>query len=114
MDKIALTIPGMNGTPIDSGLPIGVPTGGLGTSGSNIILTLINMFLVVATLFALYQAIVGGMAIITSRGSKEGLKKSWEKVLFAFIGLIFIFFSFAAINILSSFVGIPLLPFLHK
>ena len=108
--KIALTIPGYG--PLDSGLPTGVPTGGLDTTGAKIISTFIGILLTGATLYAVWLIIMGGMAMSRSRGNKEIFKKSWDKVLFAIIGLIFIFAMFFVINVLGTFYGASLLPFL--
>lgn len=108
MKYLSLTIPGTNGTPIkiDSGLP--VPTGGLFGTGQNIIFTFLNLALVIAILVALYSIGQGGLNMIASEGEKEKLKKGREQVTFAVLGLIFIFLSFFAINIISTFFGFNL------
>jgi hypothetical protein len=108
--KISLTMPGYG--PIDSGLPTGVPTGGLDTTGAKTISTFIDVLLIGATLYAVWLIIMGGMAMSRSRGNKEIFKKSWDKVLFAIIGLIFIFIMLFVINVLGVFYGASLLPFL--
>ncbi len=112
--KIALTIPGTNGTPIkiDSGLP--VPTGGLFDTGQDAIRVFIELTLVIAIFVALYFIATGGLDMITSEGEKEKLKRGREKVIYAVMGLIVIFLSFTAINVISAFFGFNLLPFLFK
>jgi uncharacterized protein YacL len=110
--KIALTLPGMNGTPVDT--PPGVPTGGLNNTGTSVIVVAIDLLILGAILFSLYQILTGGMSLAMSRGNKEILKKTREKVVFAVFGLIITLLVIVAINALSSFVGTPLLPFLHK
>jgi hypothetical protein len=109
--KIALTIPGM-GKPIDSGLP--VPIEGPNITVQSIIITFLNLLMVIAILFCLYQIIIGGMAISIGRGNKEALKRGMDKVVFAILGLIFIFMAIFVINALGDFAGFNLLPFLSK
>lgn len=107
--KIALSIPKYGN--IDSNLPSGVPTGGLDGAKKGIILPILEILVVGAVLFALYQLVTGGLNIIMSRGNKEKVKKAREKIINAILGLIFIFLSFLAINILGSFIGTSLFPF---
>lgn len=109
--KIALTIPGFG--KVDSDLP--VPTGGLfdatgkeAGTGQNIIFTFLNLTLIIAILVALFFIGIGGINMIFSEGEKEKLKKGREQVTFAVLGLIFIFLSFFAINIISTFFGFNL------
>jgi hypothetical protein len=109
MRYLSLTL---NGTPIDP--PPGVPKGGLNDAGVNVIVVAIDLLILGAVLFSLYQILTGGISLAMSRGDKEMIKKTREKVVFAVLGLIIIFLVFAGINALSSFVGTPLLPFLHK
>ncbi len=118
--KIALTIPGTNGVPtkIDSGLP--VPTGGLFDcgqrvcTGRDIIHVLVELILIIAIFLALYFIGRGGLDMITSGGEKEKLKSGRERVVYAAIGLMVIFISFAMINVVGAFFGFNLLPFLFK
>lgn len=113
--KIALTMPGYG--PIDTGLPTGVPKGGLDTTGAKIISTFIGILLIAAAIYAIWLIIMGGMAMTRSRGNKEIFKKSWDQVLYAIIGLIFIFIMYLVVSILGAFyggAGVSLLPFLQK
>lgn len=109
--KLTLSIPGANGTPmkIDSDLP--VPTGGLETTGQNTIHAFVNLTLVIAILVALWFIVRGGLDMITSEGQKEKIKSARERVIFALVGLIFIFLSFTMINIIEAFFGFNLLRF---
>lgn len=109
MKYLSLTIPGTNGTPvqIDSGLP--VPTGGLFDTGTDAIRVFINLTLIIAILAALYLIGYGGLDMITSEGEKEKRKRGRDKVMYAVLGLIVIFLSFTAFNIISSFFGFDLL-----
>jgi hypothetical protein len=119
--KIALSIPGTDGTPmkIDSGLPSGVPVGGLfdekgnvAGMGVNAIQAFIVLIVTIAILVALWFIIKGGFDIIQSRGQKEALQRGRERVLYAIFGLAMIFLSFTFISIISAFFGVDFLPFL--
>jgi hypothetical protein len=112
--KIAFTIPGLNGTPIDSGLPSGIPTGGFNLMGKNIVFALIDVGMVIAILFCLYLLIIGGISMSMSRGNKEKMKSGWEKIFVAIVGLVIIFMSYFAISILGKFAGIDLWPMPFK
>ena len=114
MKYLTLSIPGVNGSPvpIDSGLPSGVPTGGLDTTGVSTISAFIILFVVFAILFALWNVWKGGWDMITSHGHKEGLKRGWERVVFALLGLVFVFLTFFAISIVNSLFGTDMFPFL--
>ncbi len=121
--KIALSLPGANGTPtqIDSGLPKGVPTGGLFDcgqqrvcTGRDVIHVLIELILIIAIFLSLYFMGRGGLDMITSGGEKERLKSGRERVIYAAIGLMIIFISFTMIQIIGAFFGFNLLPFLFK
>lgn len=116
--KIALSIPGANGTPIqiDSDLPSGVPTGGLfegnkAGTGINVIWVAIELFLVGAVLLSIYYIIRGGINIITSGGDKEKIQRGRQRVWYAIIGLIVIFLSFFMVNIIGILFGVNLLSF---
>ena len=112
--KIALSIPGLDGVPvqIDLDLPTGVKTGGIDTAGG-IIVVFISILLFAAVLYGLWLILTGGIVMIMSRGNKEGFMKSWNKVLYAIIGLILVFFTLVVMNALGLFVGSPLLPFFN-
>lgn len=105
--KIALTIPGFG--KLDSGLPSGVPTGGLEGTGSNAIGVLIEFLLIAAVLFSIYSLIRGGINMITSGGIKEKFQIGRERARYAIIGLFIVFASFFIINLIGSSFGINLL-----
>lgn len=114
--KLSLSIPGTGGTPIkiDSGLPTGVPTGGLfdgnkAGTGINIIGAAIDLVLVGAILLSIYFIVRGGINMATSGGHKEKFLMGRERVRYAIIGLIIIFMSFFMVNIIGTLFGIDLL-----
>ena len=118
--KIALTLPGMKGTPMDSGLPVGVPTGGLfdttGNPGIGIVIirTFIIFILLVAVFMALYYIVIGGLNLITSRGHKESIANNRNAIYHAILGLFFVFLSFFIMNVLGKVFGYDLFSFLFK
>lgn len=116
MEKLSLSIPGADGKPvqIDSDLPEGVPTGGLfegdkAGTGINAIWVGIELFLIGAVLLSIYYIIRGGINIMTSGGDKEKFQKGRERVRYAIVGLIVVFFSFFIVNFIGGFFGVNLL-----
>lgn len=110
--KIALTIPGANGTPIklDSNPPAGVPTGGLFddsgfSTGQRLLQGTFILIIVFAILVSLWFMVKGGLDIIMSHGEKEKLKSGKDRVFFSFFGLLMIFISIVMINIIGSAFG---------
>lgn len=104
--KIAFSIPGFPN--IDSVLPPGVPKGGFGTL-NNIIATLVVFALVAGVFYCLYVIAHGAFNIIMSGGDKEKLVEGRERLRYAIIGLLLIFFSFFIISIIETFFGINLM-----
>jgi hypothetical protein len=116
--KIALTIPGLNGN-LDSGLPKGVPTGGLFDPGGNaagngivIIRTFIILFVVITVLMGAWLIWKSGWDMITSHGQKENWKRSWQSLSKAILGLFFLFLTFILIGVVNALFGTDMFPFL--
>lgn len=107
--KLTLSIPGTDGTPVQLEAPSGVPTGGLFDTGQSVIVTAIELFLLGAVLFSLFTLIRGGVNMMTSGGDKQRFQAGREKIRYAIIGLLVVFFSFALVNILGTLFGINLL-----
>lgn len=108
MKYLSLSIPGFG--KIDSGLPTGVPTGGLFGTGQNALWVGIELFLLGAVLLSLYQIIRGGMNITSSGGDKQKFQNGRERLRYGIIGLIVIFMSFFLVNLIGKLFGINLLP----
>lgn len=110
--KITLSIPGFEnidtGNPNLTPLPKGVPTGGLDT-GQNAIWVGIELFVIGAILLSIYYILRGGINMITSGGDKEKFQKGRERVRYAIIGLIVIFFSLFIVNFIGGLFGVNLL-----
>jgi hypothetical protein len=103
MEKLALSI---NGTSFSGG---GIPTGGLSSSGSNIISVIITYLYIAAVFLALLFIIWGGINWITSAGDKQKLAQAKQKIVFALIGLIVAFLAFFIIKTIGTFFGVTLL-----
>ena len=116
MKYLSLSIPGSGGTPIQLEPPVGVPSGGLfeGTkagTGINAISVAIELLIVGAVLLSLYYIIRGGINMMTSGGEKEKFTQGRERVRYAIIGLIIIFFSIFMVNFIGGVFGVNLLSF---
>ena len=116
--KIALTIPGPNGAPMQIGSGVPVPTGGLfdatGNAGIGIVIirTFVSLIVLISIFAALYFILIGGLNMITSRGHKESIKNNREAIIYAILGLFFVFLSFVIMQALGAFVGVDLFSFL--
>ncbi len=100
-DLLALTI---GTTPIEA--PNGIPTGGLPKAydiGSSILL----LIFVVAILLALAFIIWGSIRWIMSGGDKTKVQSARNTLIYAVVGLIFIFLSFLIINLITYFFNVP-------
>lgn len=123
MRYLSLTIPGTNGTPmqIDSNLPSGVPVGGLfdkldkyghpAGTGVSIISSFIILIVTISIIISLWFVLKGGWDLITSSGHKEKIHKGRDRILYALLGLIFVFMSFLMLGLANALVGTNLLPF---
>lgn len=114
MKYLSLTIPGFGkiDSPVDpSGvaLPKGVPTGGLSTTGSNAIHTLIELAIIGAIFLSIFYIVRGGINMMTSGGDKQRFQAGRERVRYAIIGLIVIFISFLLVNFIGGVFGVNLL-----
>lgn len=105
--KLTLTIPGIS--PIETtDLPTGVPTGGTGML-NNIIAVGIIVLVIIAIFFAGFNLIRGAINILTSGGDKERFAKGRERLRYAIVGLLIIFFSIFIISLFRIFLGVNLL-----
>jgi hypothetical protein len=121
MKYLTLSIPGMNGTPITSNLPSGVPTGGFdfdkttgiySGTGVSIISTLLILIVVLSVIYTLWNVWLGGWQLILSRGVKEKVKNARNRILSALLGLIFLILCFLVVGVLNAFFNTNMFPFL--
>lgn len=106
MKYLSLTLPG--GTEING--PPGVPTGGFtdgSTTGNILISNILQLSFAIAVIATLLVIVWGGFLWITSRGDKERLTAARNRIIYAIIGLILVFFSALIINLILFFLGQP-------
>lgn len=115
MEHLALSIPGIGGTPsltpqvtIKIQAPTGIPTGGLFTTGQNVIATGLNVLFVTAIVLSIASFIWGGISWTTSGGKKEQLEKARLRLTYGVVGLTLVFLSFLIIQFIGDFFGVKL------
>ena len=106
MNKLALTL---NGTPIPA--PSGVPTGGLSTTGSHILSTLMTLAFDVAVVLAVVFLILGGIRWVTSRGDAKAVEGARNQIVYAIVGLVIAFLALIIVTIIGRFFHIQLFGF---
>ena len=80
-----------------------------GDFGGALIGKLIAIAFAVAAIIALFVIVLGGFKWITSQGDPKEISGARNTIIYAAIGLGVVFLSFFIVNLLSSFLGIPLL-----
>jgi hypothetical protein len=103
--KTAFSIPGFSDI-APTKIPHGgfTPSGPGPTTGTSVVSAIIFFLVLIAILFALWTLLLGGWEMITSRGLKEKVQKSRERVFQGIVGLVFLLLSFFIIQIISYFV----------
>ncbi len=103
MKLLTLTVPGVNGAPLEihgvSGMPEGGPDPLL-----TIVRTGLDLLLVGAILLSLFFLIWGGFNWLMSEGDKQRVSSARQKVVWAIIGLLVVFFAFLIINAIYNFL----------
>lgn len=107
--KIALSIPDFGKLDDPTGLPQGVPTGGLFDTGADALGVAIQIILIAAIFFSILTIIRGGLNMITSGGDKQRFQMGRERIRYAILGLIVVLLSFLLVNFLGRFFGVNLL-----
>lgn len=69
----------------------------------------INLILILAGLVAFLFLLWGGLQWILAGGDKEGTEKARKRITAALVGLVIVFAAYAIIQLVSSFLGVPLL-----
>ncbi|MBI3069775.1 MAG: hypothetical protein HYY87_00525 [Candidatus Levybacteria bacterium] len=104
MKEVALSVPGytnITGPEEINKIPVDI-------YGGNIIILGIQLFLFAAILIALFMLIWGGIKWMTSGGSKQEVDLAKKTLVFAIIGLVITFLSFALINLIGGFFDVPI------
>ncbi len=97
---LSLTLPGMEGTPIE--IPEGVPVGGLSTA-NDIFATGVQTAFVIAIILALFLMVWSGIQWMTSSGEKEKIAAARKRITFTLIGLLVMVLSVFFVNIILMF-----------
>lgn len=71
----------------------------------------VSMILVVAALLFVFSLLSGGVKMIASGGSKDGMDEAKRQLSNSLIGIFIVFSAWAAMNLVSTFFGIDLLTF---
>jgi uncharacterized membrane protein len=108
MKYLTLSIPGTDGNIIKINPPGNVPSGGPSQMAS-ILGDLIQFLMVLGILLSLIYLVWAGANWIMSSGDKQKLASAKQKLIYAIVGLIVIFFSFFLVSIISAVIGINLL-----
>lgn len=106
MEKFALTIPGLSGTPVQT--PPGIPTGP--NAFQNSVQLLVEVIFVFAILLAFGFMTWAGIRMIIHGSKKEEVAKVRGMLADIVIGLSMVFLAFLLIRGISYFFGIDLLP----
>lgn len=76
---------------------------------NNVVQVIITSLLVVASVFFVFNFIIGGIKWITSGGDKARIEGARSSILNAVVGLVIVFSVFVILSLLESFFKINLL-----
>jgi len=105
MKYLTLKLPNPQGTPTEVGGPPQVPTGGLFTTGQDIIQLIINLLFVFGIVVTLISVIYSGIQWIISTGEKQKLQNARNRLIYSLVGLIIILMAFLIINFIFTLIG---------
>lgn len=94
MKQLALSI---NGTFISP--PPGIPSGGFGDKGINVIQVALTILFVLADIAALAFVIFAGIQWVMSGGDKQKIQSARNRLIYSIIGLIVISISFFIVRV---------------
>ena len=109
INKLALSTPGM-----DSGVyTIESPSNKLRGDSfgvlQNVLTWSITMLMIIATIVCVGLLVYGGIKWVTSGGDKAGIESARNTIVYALIGLVIVFVSFAIIGLVGMIFGIKLI-----
>lgn len=104
MKEFALSVPGYGNIPA----PREIQRIPIATYGGNIIWLALELFLLAALLLSLFMLIWGGFRFMTSGGNKQDLDLARKTIVLSIIGLLIVVLSFAIINFIAGFFGVPI------
>lgn len=100
---LSLSVPGSDGNKFTVTGPDGIISGGLtGRYGKHVIANIIELLLIVVVILALIIIIYSGVQYILAQGDKNKIQTARNRLIYALIGLILAFLSFAIISIIGN------------
>lgn len=106
MKLLALVI---QGTPVQLPSQINTVNGMAGAYGANLVRLTINLLIFAATLLSLGFILFGGFRWLISDGDKKKVEDARNTIIYAVVGLMIVFLSVLAMNILSTLFNVSLL-----
>src|SRR5438067_13621175 len=106
--KLALTLPGNTVLIPPSEIVHTLPPPG--SYGLGFIGVAIGMLFIIAAVLALGFIVYGGIKWITSEGDPKNIQGARNMIIYAVIGLMIVFLAYFAVNIISKFLNVSLLP----
>jgi hypothetical protein len=104
IEKIAFSVPGINGSSIPVPVAAGMPSG---SENLNIAIQWgLTLIFIAAGIVALLFIIWGGISWITSGGEKEKIQEARNKIAYSLIGLIIIFSSYLIVRTVGGLFGV--------
>ena len=71
-----------------------------------VVQNVINALVVVAGIVAVFMIIWAGYKYVMSEGDAEKISSARKTLIYAIVGLIFIFLSFVFLNVIAEFTGV--------
>lgn len=83
----------------------GIPSGGLDTTGKNIVQVTLNLLVLVGIIMALVFILYSGIQWILSGGEKQKLEQARHRLTYSIVGLLVIVLSFFIVNTVLTLIG---------
>ena len=104
MKLLTLTLTGPDGNPIEILAPPGIPSGGIVDAGT-ITGNAVSILFAIGVILALFYLIYAGIQWTMSGGDKQKIAAARNKIIYAIIGLLVIFFSIFIVNLVLFVLG---------
>jgi len=107
MRYLSLSLPDARGAIQPIIAPSGIPTGGIDTSGTDIIQLIINLLFLFGIILAIASVIYGGIQMIMSEGDKQKVQNARNRLIYSIVGFVVILLAFLLRNLIVKFVVTP-------
>ena len=71
-----------------------------------VVQNVINALIVIAGIVAVFMIVWAGYKFVMSEGDSEKISSARKTLIYAIVGLIFIFLSFVFLNVIAEFTGV--------